>query len=274
MRKLPNKDLYRVFNKETGEIFSYGTTLENAKKQIRLLYMIERENMSGGSIVNNPTLYEKAKQIADKVYKKASAYKSGFIVKKYKELGGTYSDDNKPKDLKRWFREKWIDIGGENPYPVYRPTKRISKKTPLTIDEIDPKNATEQIELKQIIQDKENLPPFIPLKELVYGSGSGSCSGCYSGSGSYFKQVENALHKHYGKNVKLEESNKKDKKFMILNPATGKYVHFGQKGFLDYYLDTNPTTREKRRANFRRRNAKWANAEKWSPAHLAYYVLW
>ena len=42
-RKLPNKDLYRVYNKETGEIHSKATTKANALKQIRLLYMIERQ---------------------------------------------------------------------------------------------------------------------------------------------------------------------------------------------------------------------------------------
>ena len=47
-------------------------------------------------------LYEKAKAMADKIYKKHSAYKSGWIVKKYKELGGRYKDDGERK-LKRWF---------------------------------------------------------------------------------------------------------------------------------------------------------------------------
>jgi len=37
IRKLPNKDLYRVFNKDTKTIHSYATTMENAKKQIALL---------------------------------------------------------------------------------------------------------------------------------------------------------------------------------------------------------------------------------------------
>ena len=41
--------------------------------------------------VINPELYQKAKQIADEKYSKPSAYKSGFIVKTYKDLGGTYS---------------------------------------------------------------------------------------------------------------------------------------------------------------------------------------
>ena len=43
------------------------------------------------NIPMNMNLYNKVKEQADKIYKKPSAYKSGYIVKKYKELGGTYS---------------------------------------------------------------------------------------------------------------------------------------------------------------------------------------
>ena len=104
-------------------------------------------------------LYEKAKAMADKIYKKHSAYKSGWIVKKYKELGGRYKDDGERK-LKRWFAEKWKDVGGKT-YPVYRPTKRINKNTPLTVGEIKPSNLKKQIELKQKIKGSKNLPEFI-----------------------------------------------------------------------------------------------------------------
>jgi hypothetical protein len=41
------------------------------------------------SLIDNPELYKKAKQIAVEKYNKPSAFKSGFIVKTYKELGGT-----------------------------------------------------------------------------------------------------------------------------------------------------------------------------------------
>lgn len=44
IRKLPNKNLYRVSNKETGKVYSYGTTLENAKKQVRFLNMTDQKN--------------------------------------------------------------------------------------------------------------------------------------------------------------------------------------------------------------------------------------
>ena len=114
--------------------------------------------------VLDPDLYAAAKDEADRVYKKPSAYKSGYIVKRYKELGGRYADDDQPKNLKRWFKENWGDIGFDE-YPVYRPFRRVTKKTPLTVYEIDPSNAEEQIALKQLIKGDYNLPPFKPLKK-------------------------------------------------------------------------------------------------------------
>ena len=111
-------------------------------------------------IVDDPTLYEKAKKIAGSKYDKHSAYKSGFIVKTYKSLGGTYTNDNKPKNLERWYNEDWKDVGHKD-YPVYRPTIKVSKtKTPLIPSEIS--NLDEQIKLKQKIKGEKNLPPFKP----------------------------------------------------------------------------------------------------------------
>jgi hypothetical protein len=113
-------------------------------------------------IINDKNLYAKVKKMADEIYKKPSAYKSGYIVKKYKELGGTYKDDNEPKELKRWFEENWKNIDpNKNQYPVYRPTVKVNKKkTPLTVSEIDKKQLKEQIKLKQKIKGTKNLPPF------------------------------------------------------------------------------------------------------------------
>lgn len=110
-------------------------------------------------IILDPHLYKIAKDKADLVYLKPSAYKSGYLVKTYKELGGRYGDDNKQKNLKRWFNEKWKDIGNSD-YPVYRPTIRINKHTPLTISEVDKTQLKKQIKLKQQIKGKHNLPPF------------------------------------------------------------------------------------------------------------------
>jgi hypothetical protein len=106
-------------------------------------------------------LYERIKRIADEKYDKHSAYKSGFIVKMYKKMGGKYRDDGERKGLTEWFKEKWKDVGNES-YPVYRPTIRVSKDSPLTVSEVDPKNLQKQIALKQKIKGKKNLPPFQP----------------------------------------------------------------------------------------------------------------
>lgn len=44
IRKLPNQDLYRVYNSATKEVHSYSSTLENAKKQVNLLLGKEEQN--------------------------------------------------------------------------------------------------------------------------------------------------------------------------------------------------------------------------------------
>lgn len=113
----------------------------------------------------NKELYEKARSIVYKQYEKPSAYRSGALIKKYKELGGTFINDGKPKPLKRWYSELWKDVNPNKTstsYPVYRPTKRISSKTPLTVNEIDKDNLKSQSKLKQKYKGKRNLPPFIP----------------------------------------------------------------------------------------------------------------
>jgi hypothetical protein len=112
------------------------------------------------SIPTNKKLYDKIKKEADEIYKKSSAYKSGFIQKRYKQEGGKYEDVSSEKPLKRWYNEKWSDIGNKE-YPVYRPTIRVSKHTPLLQNEINPENLKKQIKLKQKIKGKKNLPAFI-----------------------------------------------------------------------------------------------------------------
>ena len=152
-------------NKEDDEDFlEEGEKMPTGKALLKKIY--------GGAVPTDISLYSKAKQIADKTYSKPSAYKSGFIQKKYKEMGGDYKDDGE-KPLKRWFEEDWKDIGNKE-YPVYRPTKRVSKKTPLTATEIDPKQAVSQIDLKQKIKGNANLPPFAN-KRLKAKGGSIPC---------------------------------------------------------------------------------------------------
>lgn len=114
----------------------------------------------------NIELYDLAKKIVYSQYTKSSAFRSGALQKKYKEMGGTYIDDNKEKKLKRWFDEEWKDINPnktKTSYPVFRPTKKITKDTPLTIDEIDKRDLIKQAKEKQKIKGTKNLRPFKPL---------------------------------------------------------------------------------------------------------------
>jgi hypothetical protein len=99
----------------------------------------------------NSTAYKKAKREADQKYEKHSAYKSMYISKRYKELGGTYKDNTK-KDTKlsTWRKERWVVVepylkegkkiacGSEKAPNIHscRPSKRINKDTPTTIDSL------------------------------------------------------------------------------------------------------------------------------------------
>ena len=111
-------------------------------------------------------IHKEAKKKADTVYKKPSAYKSGYIVQLYKKMGGKFKDDKKGKPLKRWYKEKWTDIGNVydgfnlDHYPLYRPTVRVNKETPKTFSEIPLKRLVQQYNTKQKIKGNKNLEKF------------------------------------------------------------------------------------------------------------------
>ena len=92
--------------------------------------------------VDFPLLKEVKKEIYAK-HPKHSAYRSGLLVQEYKKRGGTYSGDKSKGSLGRWFKEDWKNQRGETGYKkkgdVYRPTKRVSSKTPTTFKELSTK---------------------------------------------------------------------------------------------------------------------------------------
>ncbi len=87
-------------------------------------------------------LYERIKKRVYKRIPKHSAYRSGIVVKEYKEAGGKYSGDKSKGKLGRWFKEEWKNQRGGTGYKkkgdIYRPTKRITKDTPATHKELTP----------------------------------------------------------------------------------------------------------------------------------------
>ena len=87
-------------------------------------------------------LYEEVKA---KIYKQIpthSAYRSGLIVQEYKRRGGKYEGPKPKAGLTRWFKEDWRNQRGEVGYKkkgdIYRPTKRVTEKTPVTLQELTP----------------------------------------------------------------------------------------------------------------------------------------
>jgi hypothetical protein len=84
----------------------------------------------------------------------STAYRSGHIVQTYKKLGGRYSG-NRPKltGLHRWFLENWKSNTGRYHYTskssVYRPTRRVTRKTPVTFGELSKKQLLRAKRLKR-----------------------------------------------------------------------------------------------------------------------------
>lgn len=64
------------------------------------------------SFVKNPKLWDEARKQADEIYNRPSAYKSMYISKVYKKIGGRYKTKAKKKQMptEMWLKEKWIQI--------------------------------------------------------------------------------------------------------------------------------------------------------------------
>ena len=114
------------------------------------------------NIPKDAKLYE---SIKNKVYKqitKHSAYRSGILVKeykkaylkKYKSNEAYYGKKTNKQGLARWFKEEWKnqrgEVGYKNTNDVYRPTRRVTPKTPLTFNELTKYELTKAKKIKEI----------------------------------------------------------------------------------------------------------------------------
>lgn len=112
-------------------------------------------------IPRDKDLYEKTKRDIILKYPVNSAYRSGLIVKKYKEeYEKKYKNKNAyigikngAKGLLRWFNEEWKNQRGEIGYKkkgdIYRPTIRVNKDTPITINELTKKQIEKAMKEKK-----------------------------------------------------------------------------------------------------------------------------
>lgn len=70
--------------------------------------------------------------------------------------------------LKRWFKEKWVDVRSGKPCgrqkgekrgtPYCRPSKRVSKKTPVTAKELTPAQKRSRVEQKKKLGQPAGKP--------------------------------------------------------------------------------------------------------------------
>ena len=98
----------------------------------------------------------------------------------------------------------------------------------------------------------------------------------YSDYESVLKQAKH----YYGNDTILLPSTRKTKKYMIYNPQTNKYVHFGAMGYMDYtkyiqIFDLKTANEHRSRYLKRALNIKgnWEN-NIYSPNYLSILLLW
>lgn len=128
----------------------------------------------------NKKLYEKVKKLATKKFQsKTGIYRSAWLVKEYKKRGGKYSGKpSKSSGLKRWFKEDWVDLNRpvkkngkivgyhkcgrksvrtKSKYPLCRPSKRITSKTPRTYKTISKSSIRKAKKDKSKIKGSKNV---------------------------------------------------------------------------------------------------------------------
>ena len=109
---------------------------------------------------NDQKLYNRIKASVYKANPKHSAYRSGQIVKQYKAAfkkkygsKSPYTGNKAKGNLTRWYAERWRTDKGKKTYKeggtIFRPTKRISKKTPATMSELTKKQKDAAIKEKK-----------------------------------------------------------------------------------------------------------------------------
>ena len=84
------------------------------------------------------------------------------------------------------------------------------------------------------------------------------------------EEVQKKAFELLGDDAVIYRSNREKKKYAIFDPLKQRYSHFGDIDYEDYTYHKD----DERRKDFRKRNMKWYDAPMYSPAFLAYHLLW
>ena len=229
----------------------------------------------------NKKLYSKIKSEAmERFDRYPSAYASMWISKEYKKRGGKYKNKKNNKGTTRWLDEKWIqvipylnniiiDCGKGDNKKACRPLKRITDKTPITIEEVIKKCGKKKV--KQLANKKKNdMNNRINWNNCkLYGSGDDR---------GLKKAKEIAKWTNIENWNTLKVSKAKNKRFSIISPK-GKLINFGVWPYSRYgtYIDHWD---DKIRKAWRARHSKilkdgkpaYKNPE--SPEYYSWNILW
>jgi hypothetical protein len=288
-------DLSKCFSKKP-------LTEEKAKKQLNAIEINENK---GGNKPTNPELYEKIKKEIYEKNKKHSLFRSAQVVKKYKEEGGEFiNDDTGDKmNIPKWFKQKWasandyyhtgdvIPCGSSNTkekfneYPLCRPIKILMKLN--------------KTQLKKMIDKKNELKEKPLITKNILKTNKFNIKNTITGTGKdkFIKQLEDInfepnkylniakkVAKKEGYNPdKLYFANNNDNKLMYDSPEGNKY--FGKAGYGDFIIwsfkeskgEVKSGYAKQKRNVFRKSHGKISeiyNLGKYSPNELSINILW
>ena len=177
----------------------------------------------GGKItptVDNPALYEKAKAIADQKYSKPSAYKSGFIVKEYKRLGGTYSGA-KTKTLTKQIKKIQ---GGAIPKAIQTRARTALRKSGQDYSEEDVERKEQELHQKYLA-NKEKASKRAEKRETKQLAKDHMITIAVLPEGSPEVDLPRFYAVEKTKNIKYKKKNgeqvtKQEKQYKLVNPLT------------------------------------------------------
>ena len=86
------------------------------------------------------------------------------------------------------------------------------------------------------------------------------------------KVIDNAIA-YLGKDVVIKPSTRQSKKFMVLNPESNKYIHFGEKNASDFTIHRDKDRQKAYLARATAIRGSWKD-NKYSPNNLSINILW
>ena len=138
----------------------------------------------------------------------------------------------------------------------------------MTVDEIDKTNLIKQIDHKQKIKDKSKLQPFKPKDELNIARFNQLIMV------SNPEIVKQNMKKYFKKNVpELFLSSRKNKKYMLLDPETNKFVHFGSLSYQDFTVHQDKERQKRYISRATNIKGDW-RSNIYSPNNLSMFLLW